>query len=95
MRNIFILIFLLLCQTLTAQSQRYYVNTQALPSGDGLSWGTAFKDLQDALVLADSGDEIWVAEGTYYPSQTNNRYTHFELKSGLPNRVERGQFLRP
>lgn len=30
-------------------------------------WGNAFYNLQDAMDSAVSGDEIWVAEGDYYP----------------------------
>ncbi len=57
---------------------RIYVNAAATgggPTGDvhnGVSWSTAFNDLQNALALADgncSSTEIWVAGGTYYPDQ--------------------------
>ncbi len=36
---------------------------------DGLSWSTAFSDLQDALAVSFLHDEIWVAEGFYYPNE--------------------------
>ena len=35
---------------------------------DGASWATAFANLQDALDIAISGNEIWVAQGTYIPT---------------------------
>ena len=34
---------------------------------DGLSWTTAFTDLQDALAESVSGGQIWVAKGVYTP----------------------------
>jgi hypothetical protein len=34
-------------------------------SGDGTSWNTAFRYLRDALAVAQSGDRVWVAGGTY------------------------------
>ena len=48
-----------------------YVNAARTGQGnqDGLSWATAFADLQDALASAESGDEIWVAAGIYYPDE--------------------------
>ena len=49
-----------------------YVDDDASPGGTGLSWETAYKYLQDALVDANSMAkpvEIWVAEGTYKPDQ--------------------------
>ena len=31
-------------------------------------WSTAFRFLQDGLEIATSGDQIWVADGTYRPN---------------------------
>ena len=51
--------------------------------GDGLSWVTAFSSLQDALASASPGDEIWVAQGRYFPALAGNRATSFTLLSGV------------
>jgi hypothetical protein len=45
-----------------------YVDDDAFFSGDGSSWQTAFKYLQDALTVVQSGDEIRVAQGVYKPA---------------------------
>jgi hypothetical protein len=44
----------------------YYVSKGGAGS-DGLSWTTAFTQVQDALTIAISGDEIWVTSGVYTP----------------------------
>lgn len=54
----------------------------------GLTWTSAFTNLQDALAIANNGDEIWVAAGVYYPDegigQTNNLSTStFALVNGV------------
>ena len=66
-----------------------YVNA-SLGSGspDGCSWGTAFSKLQDGLATATSGDQIWVASGTYYPDEgtgqtANARNSTFLLKNSV------------
>ncbi len=45
---------------------RMYVDDNAPPQGDGLSWEKAFTNLQLALAAANGPLEIRVAQGTYY-----------------------------
>jgi hypothetical protein len=67
-----------------------YVDDDAPPGGDGNSWTTAFTFLRDALGVAQSGDEMHLAGGTYYPDRdaahpvgTADRYVSFNLVSGV------------
>ncbi len=62
----------------------YYVDANA-PAGtpDGIGWNTAYLDLQQALSVAVSGDEIHVADGTYKPTSTTNVSISFQLKTGV------------
>ncbi len=58
------------------------------PSHDGLSWTTAYTNVQNALAAATTGNEIWVAEGIYYPDKgggqtAGNQAASFFLKSGV------------
>ncbi len=59
--------------------------SQALPVAQqtGATWATAFKDLQAGLAAAVSGDEIWIAQGTYKPTTGASRTATFDLKSGV------------
>ncbi|MGJ8716516.1 MAG: choice-of-anchor Q domain-containing protein [Maribacter stanieri] len=65
-----------------------YVKAGFGSSGDGSSWSSAYGNLQDALSNSASGDEIWVAAGTYYPDEglgqnDDDRSATFTLKSGV------------
>lgn len=62
----------------------YHVQASSLaPFPDGLSWTSAFSDLQQALSIAQSGDSIWIAKGTYKPTLDNDRWKSFVLPSGV------------
>ena len=45
-----------------------HVDASAPAGGDGTSWSLAFNDLESGLAAATNGDDIWVAQGTYYPT---------------------------
>gem|GEM_PF-5415858 len=70
-----------------------YVRQGAATGGNGKSWATAFKYLQDALTFANSNnsvEEIWVAKGVYFPDDdeagnvTDNDPTEtFQLINGV------------
>ncbi len=45
-----------------------YVKQDAAGANSGASWSDAFTDLQLALAVAQDGDQIWVAAGTYTPA---------------------------
>ncbi len=63
-----------------------YVDDSAPAGGDGLSWATAFRDVQNAA--EDAGPvpvaEIWIAAGTYrVDGGTGDRDRSLEMRSGL------------
>lgn len=71
-----------------------YVDDDANAGGDGLSWETAYRFLQDALIHADDHVntvcEIRVAQGIYRPDRdeanpegTGDRDSEFRLDNGL------------
>lgn len=57
-----------------------YVNQQAT-GGDGTSWQNAYQTLASALAKASTGDEIWVAGGTYVPGTA--RSDSFAIQQGV------------
>lgn len=55
---------------------------------NGSSWPNAFDNLQEGLFYANPGDTIWVAEGTYLPTDftlfnSTDRYSSFLLQPGV------------
>ena len=52
-----------------ASAKVIYVDDDASAGGDGSSWSSAHRYLQDALAVTEAGDVVWVAEGTYKPDQ--------------------------
>ncbi|MGF1565965.1 MAG: choice-of-anchor Q domain-containing protein, partial [Flavobacteriales bacterium] len=61
-----------------------FVNPTATGNGSGFTWNNAFTDLQVALASATAGSQIWVKEGVYRPTTTNNRFTSFTLSHDVP-----------
>ncbi len=64
-RTATVLLFLLVSGPIAAAQTIRYVDDDAAPGGDGLSWATAYDTLPPALTAAQPGDQIWVAAGTY------------------------------
>ncbi len=67
-----------------------YVDDNAPPGGDGRSWGTAYRYLQDALHNAYADDVVHVGQGTYRPDldeaglvTPNHRDMSFTLRTGV------------
>jgi len=68
--------------------QIYHVKMNGGDDGkSGLSWSDAFATLQKALESAVSGDQIWIAKGTYYPTKeidpADSRTKTFQMKKGV------------
>ena len=55
-------------------SMVWLVDIDEAGTGNGYSWVNAFDHPQDAMDIAFPGDQIWVAEGTYYPRDTEDTY---------------------
>lgn len=60
-------------------------------TGDGSSWSNASGDLQGIIDASGSGDEVWVAKGTYKPTvdffndpnPADPRFKSFKMRNGV------------
>ncbi len=61
-----------------------HVDQHAAGRNDGTSWIDALSDLQDALAVAQFGDQVWIAAGRYTPDRgTGDRTTVFRVPDGV------------
>ncbi len=60
-----------------------YVNHASTGLNNGSSWQNAFNDLQDALSSTPIPDTIWIAKGTYYPTDGTDRYIYYQIPNGI------------
>lgn len=58
-----------------------FVDATAKGLGDGTTWADAIPNLRDAILLAESGDQMWVAGGVHRAG--TNRADSFILKEGV------------
>lgn len=62
------------------QTIRYVTPTG---TGDGSSWANASGNLRATLLASSSGNQIWVAAGTYKPTTGTDRTLSFSIPSGV------------
>jgi len=70
--------------SIEAQENVIYVHKEnGFTTHTGSSWCTAFTDLQEALTIAQPGDEIWIGAGTYKPTDDQDRSKSFVIPNGV------------
>jgi predicted outer membrane repeat protein len=78
---------LALCAGAARAQAIWYVDASAPPGGNGTSWARAYRELHLALGVADGGDQVWVARGSYYPraaaGATDPRTAEFFVGPGI------------
>ncbi len=81
----FILSVLIFCFQKSGFAATRYVTVTGAGSFDGTSWGNAAQGtaLQFIINTAAPGDEVWVACGTYFPTNDNNRSISFSMRNNI------------
>ncbi len=92
-RNFYFILMLLLLMAMEAGAQNIrYVSKSGAYANDGKSWATAKINVQDAINdLVDNGltGEVWVAAGTYTPTESTESsggstlYMSFKIPAGI------------
>jgi hypothetical protein len=60
-----------------------YVDQAAAGANDGTSWTDAYVELRSALAAAPAFHQIWVATGTYTPSDLGDQDASFHIPAGV------------
>ena len=86
--KILVMLLIALVMVSANNGEIIFVDADATGANNGSSWADAYNDLQDALAVAQSGDEIRVAQGVYKPDQgagvvSDDRDTTFQLINGV------------
>ncbi|MFY0673188.1 MAG: hypothetical protein JXQ87_07275 [Bacteroidia bacterium] len=88
MRKLILVTIILIVNSSFLWASTIFVDKDASGNNDGTSWSDAFVHLQDALAVASSGDDIWIADGNYYPDlgsgiTKDHRDESFTVPSGI------------
>ncbi len=83
MKQILLFVFLFFSISFVKGQTIWYVRPISTGLHNGTSWSDAFSDVQDALQVAKSGDQIWVAQSTYKPSKNGDRAAFWNFPSGV------------
>jgi len=70
-------------QAYSGPARILHVDQAATAGGSGSSWGTAMNRLDMAMYMAQAGEQVWVAKGTYKPTNTTDRSKSFVLQQGV------------
>jgi len=81
MKKNLLLTAILAITCLTIQAKTIFVKVGT--TGNGTSWEDATGDLLAALFAAQSGDEVWVSRGIYYPANDGDRTVTFTIPDGV------------
>jgi hypothetical protein len=85
-KNLYRLVFASLAfLSVSANGMVVFVDHSAIEGQQtGESWADAYVNLQTALTSAAPDDEIWVAQGTYYPDpERQSRRAAFGMRKGV------------
>lgn len=82
MSRYFLVLLMVLAPWCFVSATVVYVLPTAIGSNNGSSWSNAFTSLQSAFAAAAPGDSIWVAQGTYTPTNGTDRSISFALPNG-------------